>query len=599
MPDDELSQTRASESAPESAAPTNTSSGKKRDRAATFTPSAIISEVDGSRQLVLEVAGVARGRKAIEAVHVSASGMQITLPGQSGTYSRITEDGSQVEFRVEFPLEGGKREHWDGPGPVYDVEIRVVESTGESFRHRDRRSASLPTIEPLNHGRLIQAGYFLFWNGKHENWLDRYRVPVEPVLGNYSSRNPEIIHHHIKWCVEHGINWLRIVWNPPNERGDGVDDVLRNHVLKTRAADHVAFSLSYNLPFWLYGDEEHQSLTTDLDREATRQRLENDLSYMAEEYFHRANYLHLDGRPVVTMVNANHYLGDISAAMNSVAETIGVRPYLIAELHGTSLTTVDFPFIEAADAVTGQPYTNRREYQTQYPEVVSKTYAYWESGTAAGGAKFLPTTTPGYRDVLRASPQRYAKLSRIARRHMGAMNAARIRAFNPWPELSVIEPYESVGQTLLDISEETLATGELPTHKPAEGTKVTLTYTDFERSGSTVIERNTLLWCKHLAFLDGNDKTLVSYDVGTFDEPHFVFGTLAPPVRPGEGLTRRFGGAFDKTTFLVEPDLTATSTLEIEGSVPNPLGIEVQIDGQSVAETTLQPDSTVHRIVFT
>lgn len=61
--------------------------------------------------------------------------------------------------------------------------------------------------------KLVGAYYYQWYRGDdgyglHDDrpWLEH--VPGEPVLGQNHSRDDDVINQHLKWALEHGINWF-------------------------------------------------------------------------------------------------------------------------------------------------------------------------------------------------------------------------------------------------------------------------------------------------------------------------------------------------------------------------------------------------------
>jgi hypothetical protein len=64
-------------------------------------------------------------------------------------------------------------------------------------------------VDPLEHDKMVGA-YYYAWYQPGQNWLDR--SPSTPVLGEYNSRDEDVINQHITWAAEHGINTFIYRW---------------------------------------------------------------------------------------------------------------------------------------------------------------------------------------------------------------------------------------------------------------------------------------------------------------------------------------------------------------------------------------------------
>lgn len=72
-----------------------------------YTPQAVVTELDGTQRLALHVSGTATAVNLIQRIQVSVSGSAYSLPGDNGEFSKSGDEERGVDFAVYVPLGGG------------------------------------------------------------------------------------------------------------------------------------------------------------------------------------------------------------------------------------------------------------------------------------------------------------------------------------------------------------------------------------------------------------------------------------------------------------------------------------------------------------
>lgn len=424
------------------------------------------------------------------------------------------------------------------------------------------RAAEPPTtddpilVDAIETDRLVGAHYYPWYemHGAHKGWSDR--TPLEPVLGEYAADDPAVVEQHLAWCLEHGIRWLSVSWWG---EGTSTDTVLAETLLEAELFEHVLFSVLYETLGRL------EEFGYDLDDPAARDRLREDLTYLAETYFGEDNYLHLDGRPVVFFYISHRLRGDLEAAFEAATGSLETDPYVLA---GVPFDTSpdSYAITAVADAVTAySPYVARPDIADDglFHDLYAHGNAMMQLGAAAADVGYIPVVIPGFNNtadplsgdvpVLPASPNRYETVCDQVGPHLAGSEAVLVTTFNEWYETTAIEPHEAHGDAYLELTADRLATRTYPAYEP-EGVTLRFAFDESfvpaEVSDSPDIRALSFM-AGRLDLLDG-DTTVRSYDIGRpASEPVYPRGAHAPVSADGTSW-RWFGGHRAETTLLIE-----------------------------------------------
>lgn len=461
-----------------------------------------------------------------------------------------------------------------------------------------RRVDAVRVTAPLEHDRLIGAHYAA-WYGTR-NWEDDWTAdtPDAPLLGAYDSRDAAVINQHLKWCVEHGINWLSVNWYGENV----VDTIIDEHVFEAELADRLHLNIVLDTNTREYDRD------FDLGDRVKLRRLKRDGRYIAETYFGREPYLRRDGRPVLYIYDAWRFQGDVAGTFREIEDEIGEELYVIAELPPAGVPNTH-PVYAVADAITTyNPYVPREDIEKVFHERTERAYDRWALGTSTGGVAFLPTVVPGYDDteiehvdrpdnpVLEPSSDRFERVCDLGRRYMGDMDAVFVTSFNEWFENTQVEPTEANGTAYLEVGADRLARAAVEPRR-FDGTTVVLSFAtavgERELNPDANGRRRLSFYCRTLGFLE-DGRELAGYDVGSEgEEPLFGNGVYGREAADN-GTFRWFGGTPPETVFLVECDLESVSRLELDGWPAAATTVEVLVDGDTRGSTRLPETDATH-----
>jgi hypothetical protein len=340
---------------------------------------------------------------------------------------------------------------------------------------------------------MIGAHYYPWWGKPHHPVLGggewESGVAHHPILGRYSSRDPNIIKKHVRWAREAGIDFLAVEWAGLGSWED--------HVLETVLAKRLG-----NLKFCIHYDSYlalhklGKSISWDLNSPYTPSRskgekLIEDL-LACRKYFKHPAYLRINNSPVVIVYafrefkNASPYLERIKIKLRPE------DPYFVADVvfwdsispqeifQALKLDSSSVPRLlwrrtrgklgskqmwEALKkyfcGVTGyclyEPWRVRN-----FLENVERVYRNYYHKSKEGGLAFWPTVMPGYDDrqlrgrnrpILARNPQFYRSYWEVCD-SLADDGIIIVTSFNEWHEGTEIEPSREFGETYLELTKE-------------------------------------------------------------------------------------------------------------------------------------------------
>lgn len=465
-------------------------------------------------------------------------------------------------------------------------------------------------LDQVEQDKLVGAHYYLWYWGSRgyganqgRGWTDH--SPYMPELGQYDSRDPDIINQHIKWALENGVNWFIHTTGPP---GHDVDRAIRDTYLEAELADRMTWSLQTGFDHDQFERDEAGMIP--LDTPHNQEQIQRFLEHYEEHYFDTPGYLRFDGRPVLFDFSTPLLTGDIAGAFEEAKDAVSADPYLVGnprafwvpptppidDLYDSLKQT-----IEAYDAVhkyAPLPPSGANERRSNYVEHWKEQTENWLFIARYHDTGFIPTVMPGYNDteikwagrthheVLDLSPKEFADLCGTAPDYADPdLNAVIITSWNEFPEGTTIEPTNEYGMDRLETVRRRLgqqpassvATSDLPLIEFSFDHTVTL-----EGSGpmdvAFRVEEMDLL---------AEDEAVRSYDIGTpGDEPYFAAGAYGPTGNGQE--TGRWLGGPEAHTALYFHENAINATTAIMTGYPIEPGITADIyrDGERSDQIT-------------
>lgn len=476
-------------------------------------------------------------------------------------------------------------------------------------------------VTPVEQDNLVGAYYYQWYHGEegyglHDEfpWLEH--VPATPELGQYHSRDEDVINQHIKWALEHGINWFMAHGAAP---GDYDELTLRNYVMEAALADQMQFSLITGIPNSFRHDGQY-----DMDDPEIRRIVGEQLAAYEDLYFHRDNYLMIEGAPVIMFYAISNLAGDVAGAWDEIRRALDDDVYLIADPHMgqspgmTEMVSPAWELAEAFDAFT--EYNMNPILQNTYGEFhaddLERHYRDWRVAAEEYGVDFIPMTVPGedHSDIdwteprdfyLEREPERFRRLCRDALRYRDPdIDAVLVTSFNEWPEFTSVEPADSYDTTYLEIVEAELARNDL---EPLP----TDTYATLSLDFNTVMDAreinpsagdNRLLAFQLDSFsledVEGNSTR--SYDIGIREEEPIFTQGVYPPVRDLDGeITsgRWLGGTTERAIIHFPPIDGQLGSIRLRGRpVPREIEATIRLDGDEMGHVSFDEGLTDYDI---
>jgi glycoprotein endo-alpha-1,2-mannosidase len=311
-------------------------------------------------------------------------------------------------------------------------------------------------------GAPTVGAYYYPWygpgaGGHHYNHTLRMHTTPEaqePALGEYNSRDPNVISTHIDQSHVGNISMWSLSWWGPNSYED---ITIRNHIFAHPRASELKYTIHYETSGRL-GDSANPNYG----------RLESDFRYLAENVFDDPNYMRVDGRPVVVMYLSRVYMTsqpgwNALANVRSIMQNeYGYDPYIIGDhffgglaagaQHLDAVTTFD---------VYGQAFGSRPTNLASLNRLEG-IYNGVQDYVDTIDVDFVPGLAPGYNDTAvrsgNAPSPRYLldsqygpnaqgslmseMLDRVVLPHTDSdiLDLLMVNSFNEWHEDTQIEP---------------------------------------------------------------------------------------------------------------------------------------------------------------
>lgn len=489
------------------------------------------------------------------------------------------------EQSSQTPSQTTRRE--SAPEPTTRSGTNVVESTDDSEHEWQ--------IEPIETDKIV-AAYYYGWYKPWENWLSD--CVSEPELGEYNSRNEDVINQHIKWASEAGINTWVLRWID----SDWEDETVRHHILEAELSEQInfithpsktAFSADPNYEF---GDP------LDFDKESNRKRMREVFGYLDETLFNRSNHVTVDGRPVIMIFGMGVVKGDFGGAIREASAVTSDPPYIIADIEqflgSPRVEQSTFEGIDAGTAYALHYGEKIRELDfSQYTKWLIRQGKLWRLAADNWNLDFVPTVMPGYNNslvseapnpaVLDPTPTKFSKIIDSQVGNIDSdLNMVFVTSWNEWYEDTSVEPRDDYGAEFLNLIKEKVAKHQVTPVNPNEDFhQIRLSFNKaIQPEGS---DRFLSIYLTNIRFHDADGNMLYKYNIGDImEEPYLVEGAYSPEETPSWGTGRWLGGRTEETAIYVPKSIGDPRTMAVE-VVPiesDAISFEVYYNGQKTDE---------------
>jgi hypothetical protein len=186
-----------------------------------------------------------------------------------------------------------------------------------------------PTTIPKPNNYIVIAQLNLWYhgagcNGGFEDFVNcsgRRTTPFEPALGHtYNSSDPKVIQQQIDWATDYGVDAFSLEWTTP--RGIGTSGSLEDNIddafLKAPNLARIRWCIFYDTVLRMTQDpavNANMSNGINFDDPKVYKAFVSDFDHFATKYFAQAQYLKIDGRPVIYIYAAWNFHGNYAGAI--------------------------------------------------------------------------------------------------------------------------------------------------------------------------------------------------------------------------------------------------------------------------------------------
>lgn len=187
--------------------------------------------------------------------------------------------------------------------------------------------------------------------------------PFEPALGHtYFSEDPKVVKQQIDWAADYGVDAFSLEWTTPSEVQGSLEPIIDDVFLKAPNLNRIRWCIYDDFVLRL---DQTRDLGVDIskginfDNPKVYNAFVSDFGHFAKKYFGQAQYLKIDGRPVVTLFADWNYTGNLAGAMKdarAAAAALGYNVYIVGEeMRGD---TFNAKRVALFDATTGFNFAN-------------------------------------------------------------------------------------------------------------------------------------------------------------------------------------------------------------------------------------------------
>tara|TARA_B110000046_G_scaffold38307_1_gene41988 strand:- start:359 stop:1027 length:669 start_codon:yes stop_codon:yes gene_type:complete len=206
------------------------------------------------------------------------------------------------------------------------------------------------------------------------------------------------------------------------------------------------------------------------------QRFIDDFKLMTP-FFNQTNYMKVDGKNVVYLLNSHNLHSDDNAAlyqqMRAELSDLGVELYLIGmQIEWTPTLRYDFRFVNGVDAVTHKTYAlvnvNLYDRIINFHKFMDQAWLYHKETFEKYNIEYIPTISPSINlkitnggsntHVYDKDESWFRANCNVARRAAGTNRIVLIDSFNDWNRGTQLESATSYGEQYLQILREEFKT---------------------------------------------------------------------------------------------------------------------------------------------
>jgi len=362
-----------------------------------------------------------------------------------------------------------------------------VDSDGDRIINRYDINPRIPNPKPIKTDVNVGAYYLTGWGslkGRSSDWS--LGSPFNPILGNYTSDDPDVADWHIKCAVEHGVNLFICGYTKPYW---GWEKNLEDGLLRAKFLPNIKFAVMFNNePFWPRNPFGFDPSYLD--------KLTNEtISYVAKNYFDHPSYFKISNRPFLMIFHASIYRDDIvgpekfRSFINDIRDIVnktGNSVYLVGDVMSTWIGDDENALnharevISPFDAISSYAILNageRWEFDEKGNVHLIKPYdsmvkgyieltKWWEDQAKKYSVKIIPPATTGFDNLImyqkgidnwlvrrvNSTPEKYKNMLEGIKPHIDPeLRTVIVGAWNEYHEGWVIEPTKEFGFDYLKV----------------------------------------------------------------------------------------------------------------------------------------------------
>ena len=260
--------------------------------------------------------------------------------------------------------------------------------TTQSERYVDAGSSQIS--EPP----LVGVYYYPWYRGPGRYWQQAMRLlletPQEPKIGQYDSRDPEVIAEHIEQSLRGGVSFWAVSWWGP---GSFTDRVFKENILTHPDASKLKYAILYESTgrFGRFSNPSYSSWIS-------------DLKYLRDTFFDDPRYLRIDHRPVIFVYLSRVYFRnqghDVLEEMRQTFPEIYLVGDDVFQIEGSGDYKAEWA--KHFDAITiydvyGQSIKPLGGTHKAV-EFLARNYRQARQAANSVGTAFMPAIAPGYND---------------------------------------------------------------------------------------------------------------------------------------------------------------------------------------------------------
>jgi hypothetical protein len=355
---------------------------------------------------------------------------------------------------------------------IMQSQLSSLESQLTSIQSLTKRFQA-PEPVKVNTKTNVAASYVTGWGmfpGRASTWTDGISIPV---YGRYRADDSSVADWDIKYALEHGISTFLVDYT---QAGSGHAQAFEAGLMHSRFFDKIGFAILYDV-----------CCPTGSDYAQTQKTV----SYVAQNYFSKANYLKIDGKHPVFWIYALQNIAEELGVektrkfvkdIRKIASTEGYDIFVVGDLMSMNHERADIDALTAeVDAITcfnlDRAGTDIQGNIVVYPysayvEGYLKEKKFWKQYAANQGKAFVPSSCPGFsnralyesgvdnwlEEFTDATPEEFTKSCLYDLELVDPkVNLAFLDAWNEYGEKSVLAPLISTGFTTINAAREAYA----------------------------------------------------------------------------------------------------------------------------------------------